>query len=176
RVWDTATGAPLIGPLRHDDEVNSAVFSADGRKLLTASDDGTARVWETATGRLIGVPVQVRGRIYKAVWDNREDRLAVATGSIEDKNEAPSPSSGSGRSSWASVAMRLPINAAYVVRAPALELSRSARLPALDHLLQRLSSAWMAGALLLMMVISQALALLGARRLGSSLPRRSPAA
>jgi WD40 repeat protein len=35
--------------------VNSAVFSPDGTKVLTASDDGTARIWQAATGRVLTI-------------------------------------------------------------------------------------------------------------------------
>ncbi len=34
----------------HDGEVNSAAFSPDGRRIVTAGDDGTARVWDSVTG------------------------------------------------------------------------------------------------------------------------------
>jgi WD40 repeat protein len=34
----------------HDDEVWTVAFSPDGRILLTASRDGTAKLWDTATG------------------------------------------------------------------------------------------------------------------------------
>jgi WD40 repeat protein len=40
--------------LPHEHGVSAAVFSpADGRSLATASRDGTARVWEAASGRLV---------------------------------------------------------------------------------------------------------------------------
>ncbi|MEU0947241.1 trypsin-like peptidase domain-containing protein [Streptomyces canus] len=35
----------------HDKDVQIVVFSPDGSLVLTAGDDGTARVWDTATGR-----------------------------------------------------------------------------------------------------------------------------
>ncbi len=35
--------------IRHKDAVNSAVFSPDGTRMLTASDDATARVWAFST-------------------------------------------------------------------------------------------------------------------------------
>jgi WD40 repeat protein len=38
-----------------DNSINSAVFSPDGTKILTASEDGTARVWSTNTHKLVGV-------------------------------------------------------------------------------------------------------------------------
>ncbi len=37
--------------LRHDGEVNDVMFSPDGRLLATASNDGTARVWEVGSGQ-----------------------------------------------------------------------------------------------------------------------------
>ena len=37
---------PLSPPMEHDDDVNSASFSPDGRYVVTASYDKTARVWE----------------------------------------------------------------------------------------------------------------------------------
>lgn len=39
----------------HVDEVSSAKFSADGRYLVTASNDKTARVWDVASGKIISV-------------------------------------------------------------------------------------------------------------------------
>jgi WD40 repeat protein/DNA-binding winged helix-turn-helix (wHTH) protein len=62
RAWDTkktdeaytaVTKAlpQTLSVLRHDDAVVSAEFSPDGRRILTASDDHTARVWNAADGR-----------------------------------------------------------------------------------------------------------------------------
>jgi TIR domain len=39
-----------IPPLRHEDEVWGAVFNRDESRILTWSDDGTARLWDAATG------------------------------------------------------------------------------------------------------------------------------
>jgi dipeptidyl aminopeptidase/acylaminoacyl peptidase len=35
----------------HTDGLESAAFSPDGRRIVTASDDHTARIWDAATGR-----------------------------------------------------------------------------------------------------------------------------
>ena len=40
-------------PVGHTYGVNSAVFSPDGTKILTASDDNTARLWESSSGKLV---------------------------------------------------------------------------------------------------------------------------
>jgi WD40 repeat protein len=45
-VWDAATGKALSEPMKHDDGVSSAQFSADGQRVVTASSDKTARVWD----------------------------------------------------------------------------------------------------------------------------------
>lgn len=39
----------------HLDRVRSAAFSPDGTRVVTASDDNTARVWDAATGAEIVV-------------------------------------------------------------------------------------------------------------------------
>jgi len=41
--------------MRHDDVVSAAAFSPDGAWLATAGSDGTARVWDTATGEALAV-------------------------------------------------------------------------------------------------------------------------
>jgi WD40 repeat protein len=55
RLWDVATGRPLIAPLPGCQAVGAVQFSPDGRRLVTANWDQTARVWDTATGRQLAV-------------------------------------------------------------------------------------------------------------------------
>ena len=44
--------AAVLSVLRgHEDQVERASFSPDGTRLVTASDDGTARIWNPATGK-----------------------------------------------------------------------------------------------------------------------------
>ena len=46
RLWDAASGKELAVLQGHKDPVRSAAFSPDGAKVVTASDDGTARIWQ----------------------------------------------------------------------------------------------------------------------------------
>ncbi|MAU00169.1 MAG: hypothetical protein CL608_23765 [Anaerolineaceae bacterium] len=48
-LWDMATGEQLLTLSGHDGAISSAVFSADGSRLVTTSFDGQAQVWNMAT-------------------------------------------------------------------------------------------------------------------------------
>jgi WD40 repeat protein len=49
RVWEVTNGREVARLLGHEDRVFSAEFSPDGTKVLTASWDGTARLWDIST-------------------------------------------------------------------------------------------------------------------------------
>jgi hypothetical protein len=51
QVWDVSTGDDRGYLQGHSREVHSVAFSADGMLLATGSWDGTARLWNAATGR-----------------------------------------------------------------------------------------------------------------------------
>jgi len=64
----------------HTDALYTAQFTRDGLSLLTASDDGTARVWNVADGSA----VVLRGHeddVYRARWS--PDERSVATASLD---------------------------------------------------------------------------------------------
>src|SRR3972149_222936 len=50
----------------HRDVIYSASFSPDGRWVVTASGDHTARIWDTATGQLIHTLQGHPGVVYSA--------------------------------------------------------------------------------------------------------------
>jgi len=51
RIWDARTSG-LLFTLPHGDTVYHAVYSADGTRLITASGDGTVKLWDAASGAL----------------------------------------------------------------------------------------------------------------------------
>lgn len=50
QVRDAQTGHLVVDLEGHTDEVNSASFSPNGSRIVTASEDGSVRVWNPATG------------------------------------------------------------------------------------------------------------------------------
>jgi len=65
---------------RHDAEITQAVVLSDRQRLVTSGNDGTARLWDLRTGRLL----QRFVHSHQYVWDVRvlpgEDKLLTAGG------------------------------------------------------------------------------------------------
>lgn len=57
-LWDRRTGEGAFPPLKHMNAVKRAAFSPDGKLIVTACEDGAARVWETSSGRMIGAELR----------------------------------------------------------------------------------------------------------------------
>jgi WD40 repeat protein/tetratricopeptide (TPR) repeat protein len=55
RIWNIGGQPSTIPPLRHDHAVGYADFSPDGLRIITASRDHTARLWDAETGELLCV-------------------------------------------------------------------------------------------------------------------------
>jgi WD40 repeat protein len=49
RVWDVATGKPLLAGKGHTGAITAVDWSRDGKRIATSSFDRTVRVWDAAT-------------------------------------------------------------------------------------------------------------------------------
>ena len=80
------TSVRIVDPLksevsvsvRHDGPLRSAVLSADGTRLVTASDDKSARVWAVGSGEQL-VRLNHDGPVYAAAFDTAGRRVVTAS-------------------------------------------------------------------------------------------------
>jgi WD40 repeat protein len=83
RLWRSvqalsrATASPLtrLPEMRHDGEVNGAVFDKSESRILSWSDDGTVRLWDAATGQTMGAALEHDDAVHGAVFDRLESRI-----------------------------------------------------------------------------------------------------
>ncbi|CUA73613.1 Notchless protein homolog 1 [Xenopus laevis] [Rhizoctonia solani] len=52
-VWDSGSGKQILGPIHTGIRGNAIEFSADGMNLITGWKDGSVRIWDAKSGRLI---------------------------------------------------------------------------------------------------------------------------
>jgi WD40 repeat protein/tRNA A-37 threonylcarbamoyl transferase component Bud32 len=77
-LWDTTTDPPTVHFLEHRNYVTSLTFSPDGRTLLTASEDRTARLWSVADGTLQGPAFAHQASLDHAAFSADGRLLATA--------------------------------------------------------------------------------------------------
>ena len=65
--------------LPQEAKVHVALFSPDGRRILTASADKTARLWDSTTGVPIGEPMRHEDEIVDAAFSPDGARIATAS-------------------------------------------------------------------------------------------------
>jgi WD40 repeat protein len=79
----------------HSGVVTAVAFSPDGTTLASSGADGTVRLWNVATGKAIGEPIQTDGEAYAVAFspDGRIVASAGASGHVQLWNAAT-------RSAW----------------------------------------------------------------------------
>ena len=63
----------------HQESVYRAAFSPDGARIVTASADNTARVWEAKTRRLLHTLQGHQGRVFQAAFLPDSARIVTAS-------------------------------------------------------------------------------------------------
>jgi WD40 repeat protein len=82
RIWDASTGENLCELTGHTDRIDSAAFSPDGSRIVTASLDNTARLWRFPGGRPAAEPLEHPAGVASATFSPDGSRLVTATQSF----------------------------------------------------------------------------------------------
>jgi WD40 repeat protein/DNA-binding winged helix-turn-helix (wHTH) protein len=79
RLAVTKTFPQLLATLTHSDAVEIAVFSPDGQRILTASDDHTARLWNSVDGHLLATLLGHTDKIIYVEFSPDGKRIVTAS-------------------------------------------------------------------------------------------------
>ena len=63
----------------HNDWVNSAAYSPDGKQIVTASADQTARIWDAATGQEIRTLTGHTAPVYSVAYSPDGTQIVTAS-------------------------------------------------------------------------------------------------
>jgi eukaryotic-like serine/threonine-protein kinase len=69
---------PAAAPMRHEGHVMTASFSPDGRRVLSASWDKTAQIWDPATGQSLAT-IRHEDKVFSARYNRAGDRFVTAS-------------------------------------------------------------------------------------------------
>ena len=78
RVWDSAS-REVLWEAEHGDRVRTVTVSPDGRVVMSASNDETARFWDARDGHQLGPELRHGGEVFVAAF-RPDSRLAVSGG------------------------------------------------------------------------------------------------
>jgi WD40 repeat protein len=76
RVWSPPA---LPGPLAHRSAVTAAALSPDGSRVVTASTDHTAQVWDATTGKPVTPPLEHQDVVTAAAFSPDGTRVVTAS-------------------------------------------------------------------------------------------------
>jgi WD40 repeat protein len=73
-------GSPALRwVVNHHDVVRVAAYSRDGRRVVTASDNGTARLWDATSGAAVGMPMHHERKVSFVAYSPDGHRLVTAS-------------------------------------------------------------------------------------------------
>jgi WD40 repeat protein len=75
----TGSGETIADLAGHSKTVTAVAFSPDGRRIISGSEDGTARIWHVATGTEILSLKGYEGGVHDVCWSPDGRRLAAAS-------------------------------------------------------------------------------------------------
>jgi WD40 repeat protein/aminoglycoside phosphotransferase (APT) family kinase protein len=78
-VWDVTSRSVVAELVGHTGYVLECEFSPDGQRVLTASEDGTARLWDAHTGRLLAEPLRHRAVLRDARFSHNGQWVVTAS-------------------------------------------------------------------------------------------------
>jgi WD40 repeat protein/DNA-binding SARP family transcriptional activator len=86
-IRDSETGRSVVSFHGHEGDVTDVAFSPDGSRLASTGKDGTLKVWDPSTGRLLsslaakgdawGPSFSADGSLVAAAWDEPADHVRV---------------------------------------------------------------------------------------------------
>jgi WD40 repeat protein len=77
-IWNLSTNT-VVSLVGHEDFITSARFNLNGRFVVTAADDGSARVWDVATGAQLAVIKFKAGKTTAASFSRDGSQLLIAS-------------------------------------------------------------------------------------------------
>jgi predicted Ser/Thr protein kinase len=87
-LWDTGTGQRISDLTGHAGRVNAAVFSPNGKRVMTCSEDKTARLWSADSGGALATLQGIKGVLREVAFSPESD-VAITLEEERNQNHPP---------------------------------------------------------------------------------------